>query len=91
MRLDKFLKLVRLCKRRAVAQEMIDIGAVRVNSKPCKSSSDVHVGSIIEIAYAARILKIEVACADEALLKRTNTGHYVVISEISADPEVRPW
>ena len=91
MRLDKFMKLARLSKRRTAAQEMIDIGAVRVNENPCKPSADVHVGSIIEIAYATRVLKIEVTCADESLLKRTSVGHYNVIQEKSADPDVRPW
>jgi len=91
MRLDKFLKLTRLCKRRTSAQEMIEVGAVRINGKPCKPSSDVQTGSIIEIAYVARILKIEVTCADETLLKRASTGHYRVIEEINADPDVRPW
>jgi len=70
---------------------MIEVGAVRVNSKPCKSSSEIKVGSIIEIAYVARILKIEVTCADETLLKRASTGHYNVIQEINADPDIRPW
>jgi ribosomal 50S subunit-recycling heat shock protein len=91
MRLDKFLKLTRLCKRRTAAQEMIDIGAVRVNQKPCKPSSNIQIGSIIEIAYAAHILKLEVTCADETLLKRTSAGHYNVIVELNADPGVRPW
>ena len=91
MRLDKFMKLARLSKRRTAAQEMIDIGAVRVNQNPCKSSTDIHVGSIIEIAYATRILKIEVTCADEAILKRTSVGHYNVIQETCVDPDVRPW
>jgi ribosomal 50S subunit-recycling heat shock protein len=91
MRLDKFLKLTRLCKRRTAAQEMIDIGAVRVNERACKPSSDVQIGSIIEIAYAARIIKIQVTCADETLLKRTSAGHYNVIQEVNADPDVRPW
>ena len=85
------MKLTRLCKRRATAQEMIDIGAVRVNQKPCKASSDVLAGSIIEIAYAARILKIEVTCADETLLRRNHAGHYSVIQEINAAPDVKPW
>ena len=91
MRLDKFLKYTRLCKRRTSAQEMIEVGAVRVNGKPCKPSSDIAAGSIIEIAYVARILKIEVTCADETLLKRAATGHYCVIQEINADPDIRPW
>ena len=85
------MKLTRLCKRRSTAQEMIDIGAVRVNQRPCKASSDVTAGSIIEIAYATRILKIEVTCADEAILKRASAGHYNVIQEMSTSPDVRPW
>ena len=91
MRLDKFLKLTRLCKRRATAQEMINIGAVRVNQKSCKASSDVQAGSVIEIAYTARILKIEVTCADETLLRRGSAGHYKVIQETDTDPDIRPW
>jgi ribosomal 50S subunit-recycling heat shock protein len=91
MRLDKFMKLTRLCKRRTIAQEMIEIGAVRLNQKPCKSSSDIIVGSIIEIAYATRLLKIEVTCADETILKRNASGHYAVIEEAYIDPDVKPW
>ena len=85
------MKLTRLCKRRAAAQEMIDIGAVRVDQRPCKASSDVKAGSVIEIAYAARVLKVEVTCADETVLRRTSAGHYNVIEEINAAPDVRPW
>jgi ribosomal 50S subunit-recycling heat shock protein len=91
MRLDKFMKLTRLCKRRTAAQEMIDIGAVRIDQKLCKPSSEVKVGSVIEIAYAAHILKIEVTCVDEARLKRTSVGHYNVVQETSTTPDVRPW
>ena len=91
MRIDKFMKLTRLCKRRSTAQEMIDIGAVRVNQKPCKSSYDVQEGSIIEIAYAARILKLEVICSDETVLRRVPTGHYKVIQEVNTEPDARPW
>ena len=85
------MKLTRLCKRRTAAQEMIDIGAVRVNQKSCKASSAIQAGTIIEIAYASRILKIEVTCADETLIKRTSAGHYNIIHEINVDPDIRPW
>ena len=50
IRLDKFLKLSRLVKRRAVAQEMSEIGAVRINKRDSKPSSNVSDGDIIEIA-----------------------------------------
>ena len=85
------MKLARLCKRRAIAQEMIEIGAVRLDQKTCKPSSNVQAGSILEIAYAAHILKIEVTCADEDIFKRTRTGHYNVIQKIDTASDVRPW
>ena len=47
MRLDKFLKLARLVKRRTVAQEMIELGAVRLEGRECKPSSEVREGNVI--------------------------------------------
>lgn len=91
MRLDKFMKFARLSKRRTVAQEMIEIGAVRIDGRTCKPSSEVRDGSVIEIAYTARVLKVEVICSDEALLKRPQTVAYKVIEESRVDPETRPW
>ena len=51
MRLDKFLKVSRLIKRRTVANEACDAGRVSVNGKPAKASVNVKVGDIIEIAF----------------------------------------
>ena len=56
MRLDKFLKLARLVKRRTVAQEMIELGAVRLEGRECKPSSEVREGNVIEIAYINRVM-----------------------------------
>jgi ribosomal 50S subunit-recycling heat shock protein len=90
IRLDKYLKLSRLVKRRAVAREMSEIGAVRINMKKCKPSSSVSDGDIIEIAYPRRILTVKVLSADELALKR-NTPAYELVSEKRADPNERPW
>jgi ribosomal 50S subunit-recycling heat shock protein len=91
MRLDKFLKMSRLVKRRTAAQEMIEIGAVRAGGRTCKSSAEVTEGSVVEIAYAARVLKVKILCADESLLKRPGTVAYEVIEERSVRPNEKPW
>lgn len=90
VRLDKYLKLSRLMKRRTVAQEMITIGAVRLNKKTAKPSSDVSEGDIIEVAYPRRILVVRVLTDQEALLKR-NLAPYEVVEERRVDGEERPW
>lgn len=60
MRLDKFLKVSRLIKRRTVANEACDAGRVLVNDKPAKASVKVRPGDIIEIQFGTRTVKVEV-------------------------------
>lgn len=60
MRLDKFLKVSRLIKRRTVANEACDAGRVLVNDKPAKASVKVKPGDIIEIQFGTRTVKVEV-------------------------------
>ena len=60
MRLDKFLKVSRLIKRRTVANEACDAGRVMVNGKPAKASVNVKVGDIIEIAFGMKSVKVRV-------------------------------
>lgn len=60
MRLDKFLKVSRLIKRRTVANEACDVGRVLVNDKPAKASVKVKPGDIIEIQFGTRTVKVEV-------------------------------
>ncbi len=92
MRLDKYLKLTRLVKRRTVAQEMISIGAVRINERQCKPASEVRAGDIVDIAYPSRILTVKVLCDDEAVLRRRNSPiAYEVKEERRVDPAEKPW
>ena len=51
MRIDKFLKLARLVKRRSAAQEMIELGAVRLDGRAYKSSAEVREKTVLEVAY----------------------------------------
>lgn len=91
IRLDKFLKLARLIKRRTMAQEMIEHGAVRLEGRECKSSSEVREGNIIEIAYINRVLKVKVLCADEAILKRPKTISWEQLDERQVKPDEKPF
>lgn len=60
MRLDKYLKVSRLIKRRTVANEACDAGRVMINGKPAKASAEVKVGDEIEIAFGTKNVKVEV-------------------------------
>ena len=60
MRLDKYLKVSRLIKRRTVANEACDAGRVLINDKVAKASTNVNVGDIIEIGFGTRSVKVEV-------------------------------
>ena len=91
MRLDKFLKLARLVKRRSAAQEMIELGAVRIDGRTCKPAAEVREGSVVEVAYMNRVLKVRVLCADEALLKRPHTVSWEQIEERPVSPDENPW
>ena len=70
MRLDKFLKVSRLIKRRTVANEACDAGRVLVNGKPAKASVKVKVGDIIEIQFGTRTVKVEVLNIKETTKKK---------------------
>ena len=60
MRLDKYLKVSRLLKRRTVANEACDAGRVQINGKTAKASVDVKVGDVIEIQFGTKNVKVEV-------------------------------
>ena len=60
MRLDKYLKVSRLIKRRTIANEACDAGRVSINGTPAKASAQVNVGDRIDIQFGARITSVEV-------------------------------
>ncbi len=76
MRLDKYLKVTRLIKRRTVANEACDGGRVSVNGRTVKASYDVKVGDVIEIHFGARTLKVEVIAIAEAVGKSDAPAMY---------------
>ncbi len=76
MRLDKYLKVSRLIKRRTVANEACDGGRVTVNGRPAKASYDVKVGDVIEIAFGQRTLRVQVAAVEENAKKDEAAAMY---------------
>ena len=69
MRLDKYLKVSRLIKRRTVANEACDAGRVLVNDKPAKASEQVKTGNTVEIQFGSRNVKVEVLEVKETVKK----------------------
>ncbi len=80
MRLDKYLKVTRLIKRRTVANEACDAGRIFVNDKPARASYDVKVGDIIEIRLSQTPLKARVLSVSEYATKETASQQYEIIS-----------
>ena len=80
MRLDKYLKVSRIIKRRTIANEACDAGRVTVNGKPARASYDVKTGDIIEISFGTRNFKAEVLSVAETVKKDDASGMYRIIT-----------
>ena len=81
MRLDKYLKLSRLIKRRTVANEACDGGRILVNGKVVKASYGVQVGDVIEITFGNRPVKVRVLNSEEPRSKDVAREMYEILSE----------
>ena len=81
MRLDKYLKVSRIIKRRTVANEACDAGRVLVNGKVARASYDVKAGDILEIQMGSRPFKAEVVGVNEYAKKEGAAGLYRILSE----------
>ena len=69
MRIDKFLKVSRIIKRRTIANEACDAGRVLINDKVIKASAEVKVGDIVEVLFGGKSVKIEVLSLKETTKK----------------------
>lgn len=79
MRLDKYLKVSRIIKRRTVANEACDAGKVEVNSKTAKASYDVKVGDEIKITFGANVRRYKVLAVTEHALKEDASKMYEIL------------
>lgn len=81
MRLDKYLKISRLIKRRTVANEACDAGRVMVNGKVARASCDVKPGDIVDVGLGARSLRVKVTGVNEYAAKEDAPTLYQILSE----------
>lgn len=81
MRLDKYLKVSRLIKRRTVANEACDAGKVFVNDKPARASYDVKIDDVITIALGMRTLRVQVVSIQETVGKNDAAMLYRILQE----------
>ena len=81
MRLDKYLKVSRLIKRRAVANEACDSERVSVNGRAAKASYDVKIGDVIEVRFGQKTLKVEVLSISEHVTKADAPAMYREIAQ----------
>ena len=84
MRLDKFLKVSRLIKRRAVANDACDSERISVNGKNAKASYNVKLGDEITVAFGSKSVTVRVLDIRETTKKSESVGMYEVISESDA-------
>jgi len=80
MRIDKYLKVSRIIKRRTVANDACDSQHISVNGRPVKASYDVKIGDEIEVAFGSRVLKVRVLSDKEQVGKANAQLMYEVIS-----------
>lgn len=81
MRLDKYLKVSRLIKRRTVANDACDNARVTVNGRPAKASYDVKIGDVLEIRFGQRALTVEVTSVNEYAQKAEANAMYREIAQ----------
>lgn len=81
MRLDKFLKVARIIKRRTIAKEIADQDRVKINGRPAKSSTKVAVGDEIELVFGNKTLVVRVEDLRDTTKKAESEGMYTVLEE----------
>ena len=79
MRLDKYLKVARIIKRRTVANEACDASHVSVNGKPAKASYDVKLGDVIEVGFGSRVMRVRVLDVKDSTKKADAQEMYEVL------------
>lgn len=85
MRLDKFLKLSRIIKRRPVAKTLADSGRIEVNGRVAKAGTALAVDDVVTITYGHRIIKLKVMTLSESTKKDDAKHMYHILEEIQKD------
>jgi ribosomal 50S subunit-recycling heat shock protein len=88
MRIDKYLKLTRIIKRRQISKEIIDQGRVKVNGKVVKPAAIIKNGDILDIDLSKTLVTVQIIESDEKLVKKSPDGSYKILREVKH--EVKP-
>lgn len=78
MRIDKYLKVSRLIKRRTLANEACETGHVMINGKPAKPGTEVKVGDIVEIRFGSSLTTVEITSVAEHVSKADSKEMYII-------------
>lgn len=81
LRIDKYLKLTRIIKRRTVAKEIVDEGLIKINGKQAKPSSEVRIDDLLELRLGTHVLMIKVINLAETPRKNESSTLYEVIKD----------
>lgn len=81
MRLDKWLKVSRLIKRRTVAKEVCDSGRITINGRPAKAGTDLKVGDTLYVSLGRRFMEVEVLILAETMRAENSSTMYRILQE----------
>ena len=81
MRLDKYLKVSRVIKRRTIAKDILDLGFVKINNRNAKPSTEVKIGDILELTLGERILKIKVKAINAYAKKEASSEMFEILED----------
>ncbi len=81
MRLDKFLKVSRIIKRRTVANDACDGGRVEINGRPAKAGAQVKVGDVVALHFGDRIFRFRILIVEETVKKQDTADMYEVLTD----------
>lgn len=85
MRLDKYLKVSRIIKRRTVAKEICDAGRIKINGRQAKAGNEVAIGDRLEITFAGKVMEAEVLQVAETARAESTKKMYRIIIETRID------
>ena len=85
MRIDKYLKVSRVIKRRTIAKDILDLGFVKINGKIAKPSSEVKAEDIIELTLGDRLLTIKVLGITSQVKKEESSSLFEIVSDLNKE------
>ena len=85
MRLEKFLKVSRIIKRRTIAKNVSDLGFIKINDRIAKPSNEVKVGDVLELSLGERLLKVKITNITNKTTKEAASEMFEIISETTRE------